>query len=90
MILWKSPDIETSEYAPNTVHYSDFVIFRIASFLGTVIASLLPVSAIVVLYQVTAMSTRLGLVGIFTAMFSVFLWFMTDGRLIEVFSATSA
>ena len=51
---------------------------------------MLPVMAIVVLYRVAAMSTRVGLVGTFTAVFSVCLWFMTDGRLIEVFSATSA
>jgi hypothetical protein len=36
------------------------------------------------------MSKRLGLLGAFTAAFSVCLWFLTDGRLIEVFSATSA
>jgi hypothetical protein len=78
------------EYAANIVYYSDFIIFRIASFLGIIIASILPVVAIVVLYRVAAMATRLGLVGAFTVIFSVCLWFMTDGRLIEVFSATSA
>lgn len=69
----QKPDVETTEYAPNTVHYSDSVIFRVASFLGIVLASMLPVTAIVVLYRVAAMPTRLGLVGTFTAIFSVCL-----------------
>jgi hypothetical protein len=86
----QKPDTETAEFASDTVHYSDYTIFRIVAFLGTIAASLLPVSAILVLYFVTAMGTRLGLVGTFTAVFSICLWFMTDGRLIEVFSATSA
>ncbi len=79
-----------SEYAPNTIYYSDSALIRIASFFCIILSSMLPVMAIVVLYRVAAMSTRLGLVGTFTAVFSVCLWFMTDGRLIEVFSATSA
>jgi hypothetical protein len=53
-------------------------------------ASMLPITAIVVLYRVAVMATRLVLVGSFTLIFSILLWFMTDGRLIEVFSATSA
>jgi hypothetical protein len=90
LTLPQKPDTEAGAFAPNTVHYSDHTIFRIAAFVGTIVASLLPVSAIVVLYFITAMGTRLGLVGTFTAVFSICLWFMTDGRLIEVFSATSA
>ncbi|OMP82809.1 hypothetical protein BK809_0000999 [Diplodia seriata] len=62
---------------------------RAAAFIGTVVASLLPVLAIVVLYSVHGMSARLGLVAAFTAAFSTSLWFMTDGKIIEVFAATS-
>lgn len=86
----QKPDVETSEYVPTIVYCSDLTIFRIASFLGTILSSILPVMAIVVLYRVAAMSTRLGLVGTFTAVFPACLKFMTDARLIEVFSATSA
>ncbi|PMD16822.1 hypothetical protein NA56DRAFT_579789 [Hyaloscypha hepaticicola] len=86
----RKPAKEVLKYAPNTVHYSDSTVYRIAAFIGTIVASLLPISAIIVLYFITTMPVRLGLVSIFTAIFSVCLWFMTDGRLIEVFSATSA
>jgi hypothetical protein len=55
-----------------------------------VIASLLPVLAIVVLYLVTDMPKRLGLLAAFTASFSTSLWFPTEGRPIETFSATAA
>lgn len=63
--------MESAELAPNTVHFSDSIVFRIASFLGIIVASVLPVMAIVVLYRVGAMATRLGLVGAFTTIFSV-------------------
>ncbi|TGO53178.1 hypothetical protein BCON_0128g00050 [Botryotinia convoluta] len=53
-------------------------------------ASILPVMTIVVLYLVASMVKRLALVRIFTTILSVCIWFMTDGRLVEVFSATSA
>jgi hypothetical protein len=90
LCFFQKPASEVLEYAPNTVHYSDSTVYRIAAFIGTIVASLLPISAIVVLYRITTMPVRLGLVSAFTAIFSVCLWFMTDGRLIEVFSATSA
>jgi hypothetical protein len=57
---------------------------------GAVLASLLPILAIVALHLVHTTSTRLGLVTIFSAIFSTALWFLNDGKLIEVFSATSA
>ncbi|KAF7898809.1 hypothetical protein EAE99_012344 [Botrytis elliptica] len=88
--FYRKPDIETTDYASNIVDYSDTVIFRIVSFFGVIMASILPVMTIVVLYLVASMVKRLALVGIFTTIFSVCLWFMTDGRLVEVFSATSA
>ncbi|KAF7883702.1 uncharacterized protein EAF02_005622 [Botrytis sinoallii] len=88
--FYKKPDIERTDYASNIVDYCDTVIFRIVSFFGVIMASILPVMTIVVLYLVASMVKRLALVGIFTTIFSVCLWFMTDGRLVEVFSATSA
>jgi hypothetical protein len=42
------------------------------------------------LYFIPRMTMRLGVLSAFTALFSICLWFMTDGRLVEVFSATSA
>ncbi|MCJ1465959.1 hypothetical protein MMC07_004578 [Pseudocyphellaria aurata] len=70
--------------------YSDAGIIKAANLVGTVLASVLPVVAIVVLYSAKGMGTRLGLTGLFSAIFSTCLWFLNDGKLIEVFSATSA
>lgn len=58
--------------------------------MGTVLASILPVVAIVVLYLVEGTGTRLGLVAVFSGLFSTSLWFLNDGNLVQVFSATSA
>ena len=61
-----------------------------ANLVGTVLASVLPVLAIIVLYLVQGMGVRLGLVAAFTTLFSTCLWFLRPGQLIDVFSATSA
>ncbi|KAI0556222.1 hypothetical protein F4679DRAFT_24274 [Xylaria curta] len=71
-----------------TYEYSRLV--SASSLICTIIASLLPILAIVVLYFVENQSSRLGLVGLFSVAFSSALWFMNDGELVEVFSATSA
>jgi hypothetical protein len=72
------------------VTYSDSKVIQTSALFGTVMASLLPVIAIVILYLVHSMEARLGLVATFTMMFSTSLWFLSDGRLMEVFAATSA
>jgi hypothetical protein len=54
------------------------------------IASVLPVVAIVVLHAVADIAKRLAIIGIFTALFSAALAILTNGRLIEIFSATAA
>ncbi|KIW81816.1 hypothetical protein Z517_04842 [Fonsecaea pedrosoi CBS 271.37] len=79
-----------SEFGTNFAEYSDTAITQAANLLGTVLASLLPVVAIIVLYLIEGIGIRLGLVAVFSALFSTCLWVLNDGRLIEVFSATSA
>lgn len=74
----------------NIAEYSDSGIVKVANLVGIVLASVLPVMAIIVLYLVKGMGIRLGLVGVFSAIFSTCLWFLNDGSLVEVFSATSA
>ncbi len=74
----------------NIAEYSDSGIAKVANLVGTVLASVLPVIAIIVLYLVKGMGIRLGLLGVFSAIFSTCLWFLNDGNLVEVFSATSA
>jgi hypothetical protein len=70
--------------------YRDSYFHRIANVLGTLIASLIPIGAIVVLYFLSDMSTRLAMVCVFTAIFSVALCLVTSAKRVEVFTATAA
>ena len=72
------------------VEYSDLSVAKAANLVGCVLACILTVIEIVVLYLVKGMGARLGLVGVFSALFSQCLWLLIDGKVIEVFSATSA
>ncbi|KAI0975149.1 hypothetical protein F4678DRAFT_318818 [Xylaria arbuscula] len=74
----------------NTVYYSQNGIIRLSMLFGTVLASVLLVGSIVILYSLRTMPTRLTLIGVFTAMFSLGLGIFTNGRIIEIFSATAA
>lgn len=71
-------------------HYDDEHLEFPASVISTVLASMLPVVSIVVLYFVTSMAVRLGIVAAFTAIFSLVLALITKGRRVEVFAATAA
>jgi hypothetical protein len=73
-----------------TFYYSESTILRIARLLAMTLASLLPVAAMVVLYFVTSMPARLGIVGAFTVAFSIVLGITTDGEPIDVFAASAA
>ena len=77
-------------YGTNVAEYSDSGIAKVANLMGTVLASLLPVLAIIVLHLTEGTGVRLGLVGIFSALFSTCLWLLNNGKVVEVFAATSA
>ncbi|KAH7350639.1 hypothetical protein BKA65DRAFT_476018 [Rhexocercosporidium sp. MPI-PUGE-AT-0058] len=70
--------------------YEESVLHRYTSHITTIIASLLPVLAIVVLYCVDSMKARLGLIAFFTFMFTTALSFFTNASRGETFMATSA
>ena len=70
--------------------YEEKTVLRIADIAGTIISSLLPVVAVVVLYCVKNMLARLGLVALFTVLFSLVLIIITRAKRIEVFAATAA
>jgi hypothetical protein len=57
---------------------------------GAIISSILPTIVILVLYFVKRMIVRIGLVIIFTAIFSIALAIFTAARKVEIFSATAA
>ena len=53
-------------------------------------SSILPVAAIFALYYVYSMPRRLALVAAFTAAFSIILGLVTNGPMVDVFSASAA
>lgn len=69
--------------------YSESTILTVLDICGTVVSSLLSISAIVVLYLVSNMSVRLGIVAAFTAVFALVLALMTKARRVEIFVATT-
>jgi hypothetical protein len=67
----------------------DHIRFPIAA-LSTALASVLPIVAIVVLYFVTSMGWRLGIIALFTSTFSLALSIVTEAKRTENFAATAA
>ena len=74
----------------NVFLYRDSYFYQIGNILGTLISTLIPIGAIVVLYLVSDMGTRLAIVSLFTALFSVTLSLVTGARRVEIFAATAA
>lgn len=70
--------------------YDDKKITVAADVLAAVISSLLPTVMILVLFFVHDMLWRLGLLIIFTAIFSASITVFTNAKKIEVYSATAA
>lgn len=70
--------------------YDDKKISIVADAGAAVISSLLPTVMILVLYFVHSMLWRLGLLIIFTAIFSTSIAVFTNAKKIEVYSATAA
>lgn len=81
---------DDTDLESNMFLYRDSHIYRIATVLGTLLSSLIPIAAIVVLSFVKDMTARLGIVSAFTAIFSVSLSLVTEGKRVEIFAATAA
>lgn len=73
-----------------TTYHSQTTILRVARVFAMTLASLIPVVSIVVLYFVHNMGRRLGIIGGFTAAFSIVLGLVTNGELVDVFAASAA
>jgi len=65
-------------------------VTRVLRRAGTVVTSLLPILSVVVLFFLQSNTIRLAVVIVASACFSLAVALMTNGRLIEVFAATSA
>ena len=74
----------------NLVTYSDDSIFLFTRLVIILVACLLPVVSIVILYLVESLPKRLGLIGGFTAAFSLCLGCLTKAKVSEIFTAIAA
>ncbi|TVY84391.1 hypothetical protein LSUE1_G001840 [Lachnellula suecica] len=70
--------------------YKDTHLLRILQVIGTVLACLFPITSIVILYLVSSMAARLGILVFFTALFALSLALVTGAKRVEIFAATSA
>jgi hypothetical protein len=62
----------------------------VVEFLGTILASLAPMSSIIVLYFLDDLSARLAVVCAFTTIFAAVVKLATQARKVEIFAATAA
>ncbi|KAI1123865.1 hypothetical protein F5Y10DRAFT_280637 [Nemania abortiva] len=74
----------------HTVTYSHRSIARFTKAFTVLIACSLPIAAIVILYSVDNMITRLGITAILTGLFSISMSLLTMASLQEIFAATAA
>jgi hypothetical protein len=70
--------------------YSEPSISKAVNIFGTVLASMIPITSIVILYFVQSNLVRLGLSVVFTGVFSCCLAIVTKASRVEIFAATSA
>jgi hypothetical protein len=80
---------------PDTVgagiyHYKESSLETALGIVATVVASVLPTCSVVALYIIQSNNLRLGMLAIFSSIFSLALALMTNARRIEVFAATAA
>jgi hypothetical protein len=61
-----------------------------AKIVSVIVSTIFPATAVLVLYWIKSMAIRLGLVLLFSAVFSVSLAVFTNARPIEIFAATAA
>ncbi|KAF1845020.1 uncharacterized protein K460DRAFT_416351 [Cucurbitaria berberidis CBS 394.84] len=78
-----SPDVDIRKYSGRRIRKASNIAVALMS-------SILPTLAILVLYFVRRMIVRIGLVILFTAVFSIALAVFTAARKVEIFSATAA
>lgn len=86
-----SPSISSASTARSGLHhYSDDHVLFCANIIGTVASSFTPMLSIIVLSAVSNMHLRLGLVCVFSMIFSASLAIATKARRIDIFAATAA
>jgi hypothetical protein len=69
--------------------YSNARVLAVLEVINTVIACLLPTSSIVILYCVSSLRVRLGIVVAYQVLFSLCLALFTQARRVEIFVAVA-
>ncbi len=75
---------------PSLYHYPDERILVFLGIVGSVLSSVLPTLSIIILFFVHDMLARLGLVTLFTFLFSLTMSLATKAKRYEIFAATAA
>ena len=72
------------------VGLEDSTVFRLTSWVTSIVASLIPIASIIVLYSVSSMKARLGIIAAFNLLISTCLSTFTNAKRSEVFAVTAA
>jgi hypothetical protein len=72
------------------VGYKDTTIFKITSWMTSMLASVIPVLSVVILNRVSSITTRLALIGAFNILMSICLSAFTTAKRSEIFTITTA
>jgi uncharacterized Tic20 family protein len=78
------------EHLSGTVVYGEGNVLHLTRAVATIVACVLPVASIALLYTIQSMSKRIGIMAMFTAIFSFALVLMTNAGLGDIFAATAA
>jgi len=88
-IFWHRVTNCNADPESGIISYDTDIVNRTAARVTTIVASSLPILAISILYCVTSMNVRLGLVATFSIVFTTCLTFFTNIKRGEIFLATS-
>ena len=80
----------SEDYGLGIYKYDEYILRAIALIATTVVASLLPLSSVVILYLLRSNAIRIGVITILSMLFSFAVALMTNARKIEIFAAASA
>ena len=69
--------------------YSDAHVYAVLDVINTVVACLLPTSSIIILYFVSRLPVRLGIIVAYEVLFSLCLALFTQARRVEIFAAVA-
>ncbi|TVY81624.1 hypothetical protein LSUE1_G004823 [Lachnellula suecica] len=78
------------EHLAGTLVYGEATILHLTRAVATILACVLPVASIALLYTVQSMSKRIGIIAVFTAMFSFTLVLTITAGMADIFAATAA